>query len=555
MKMKASLWSTVLVLLLSTLLFPITTLAVTPTLSVFVGEKKPIETVIQLTTLKKEAEGLKVKWVSSDNKIAEMDYSNSIVGKAKGNVTLTGKINDVAVTQINVKVSSNVKGVKVDKPTLALKTGDTNQLMATVIPINPNEYFKDSVKWTSSDPKIVQVYSNGKIRAIGVGKVTITGTTVDGGFKANAVVTVSSGVTGIQAPKELSLNVGEVKELGATITTNSNTSQNISYVVTKKEIAKVDTKGKVTGLKEGSTTVTLKSLDGKYSKTMTIKVISNIDSLAMGNKEGKKMTSLSLKVGEPHQLTAIGSPNSLNGYKIAWTSSDSKIAYIDSRGVVKGLKAGKATITFTLPQELKPLKATITINVVSTVTGVKVNKKTTKINVGAEETLIATVSPSTAYLKDVTWKSSNSGVAMVNSKGVVKGIKAGTATISAITKDGQKVATTTVTVVSLAKGIQVPSTNLKFYMGNTYKFKATVVPDTALVKTISTKLLTKDGSSVVKVTKGKDGEYTLTGLKPGKTQLELKTKDGNFTKVIQIEVLKTPLKVEVYDKNSGKKIN
>lgn len=552
MKKKSALLTAILVLLLSTFLMPITSTAITSTIKVQVGESIPLETMIQLPTLKKEAEGLKVKWTSSDSKVALVNYSNKLEGKSKGTAKLTAKLNDVTVAELNVQVISTVTGVKVDKTALSLKTGDKQVLMATVSPSNA---YQKKVNWTTSDRKVATVY-NGTVNAIGVGKATITATTVDGGYKATTVVSVTSAVTGIQAPNAVSVNVGETKELGATILTNSTSVQKLSYTIGNKEIIRVDVNGKVTGLKEGKTTVVLKSPDGKYSKTMNVTVISNIDSLSIANKDKTKITTLNLKVGEPHQLHALGSPGSLNGYKIAWLASDPKVVTINSKGVVKGLKAGKTTISFMVPQESKSLKVSIVVNVVPTVTGVSLNKKSTKVYVGGEEILIATVQPSNAYLKDVTWKSSNTKVATVSSKGAVKGISAGTVTIQAITKDGEKVASATVTVESLAKGIQVPSTNLKFYLGSPYKFTATVVPDATLVKTISHKLLTKDGSTVVKVEKGKrDGEYVLTGLKAGKTQLELKTKDGNYTKIINIEIMNTPVKVDIIDKNTGKKLN
>lgn len=89
------------------------------------------------------------------------------------------------------------------------------------------------------------------------------------------------------------------------------------------------------------------------------------------------------------------------------------------------------------------------------VTGVTVSPTTTSINVGSTTTLTATVSPSNATNKTVSWSSSNTSVATVNSSGVVSGVAAGSATITVTTQDGGKTATCAVTV-------NAPSTITKY---------------------------------------------------------------------------------------------
>lgn len=81
------------------------------------------------------------------------------------------------------------------------------------------------------------------------------------------------------------------------------------------------------------------------------------------------------------------------------------------------------------------------------VQSVSLNKTSTSINVGSNETLVATVAPSNANDKSVTWSSSNSSIATVDSTGKVTGIAQGTATITVTTTDGEKTATCSVTVV------------------------------------------------------------------------------------------------------------
>ena len=82
-------------------------------------------------------------------------------------------------------------------------------------------------------------------------------------------------------------------------------------------------------------------------------------------------------------------------------------------------------------------------------TKVTLNCKTTTLNTGLTTTLIPTISPSNATNKSVTWKSSNTKIATINSEGLIKGIKAGKAIITVTTVDSKKTAKCTVTVKSI----------------------------------------------------------------------------------------------------------
>jgi uncharacterized protein YjdB len=97
--------------------------------------------------------------------------------------------------------------------------------------------------------------------------------------------------------------------------------------------------------------------------------------------------------------------------------------------------------------------------VVVSVTGISLNKSTASINVGSYEVLAATVLPDEAANKDVTWTSSNPEVATVT-EGVVIGISAGSAAITAITVDGERKAVCAVSVTAVSGGEIVGSGQL-----------------------------------------------------------------------------------------------
>ena len=121
-------------------------------------------------------------------------------------------------------------------------------------------------------------------------------------------------------------------------------------------------------------------------------------------------------------------PSSLTDKTVTWKSSNTKIATVSSTGKVTGVKAGTANITCT--SKATGLKATCTV----TVGYVKLEKTEVVVEKGKTLTLKATVYPSLLSDKTVTWKSSDTKIATVSTAGKVKGVKAGTATITATSK-------------------------------------------------------------------------------------------------------------------------
>ena len=113
-------------------------------------------------------------------------------------------------------------------------------------------------------------------------------------------------------------------------------------------------------------------------------------------------------------------------------------------------------------------------------TGVTLNKTSATLNTGQTLQLSATVAPSNATDKSVSWTTSNSSVASVNSNGLVTAIASGTATISVTAKDGsEKSASCSVTVIELVDSIGFDKTSLVLYNDETATITATVFPETA----------------------------------------------------------------------------
>lgn len=141
------------------------------------------------------------------------------------------------------------------------------------------------------------------------------------------------------------------------------------------------------------------------------------------------------------------SPKSAKTYKLKYKTSNKKIATISKNGIIRAKKKGTVTIT-AIAKNNKKAKATMTLTVGKVVKTLKFKEGTKKtVTAGSKFTLHPTYKPKDAATKAVTWKSSNTKVATVSSKGKVTTKKDGTVTITATAKDaGKKKATFKVTV-------------------------------------------------------------------------------------------------------------
>jgi len=184
-------------------------------------------------------------------------------------------------------------------------------------------------------------------------------------------------------------------------------------------------------------------LAGKVVTLPGTVIVSSASTVACtGVTLSKKMASM--KVGTTMQISAIVAPSDATDKTVKWTSSNTKVATVTSAGKVTAKSAGSAKITVKTTDGAKTASCAVTVT--QPVTGVKLSKATATILKGKTLKLTATVLPSTASNKKVTWKSTSTAIATVSTLGVVAGKKAGIATITVTTVDGKKTAKCKVTV-------------------------------------------------------------------------------------------------------------
>jgi len=156
-------------------------------------------------------------------------------------------------------------------------------------------------------------------------------------------------------------------------------------------------------------------------------------------------TTVTVGLGTTQQLNATIAPANATNQNVTWTSSNTAVATVNASGLVTAVAAGTATITVKTVDGNKTATSAITVATIPVVS-VAVSPTSASLYAGNTQQLTATVSPTNATNKNVTWSSSNTSVATVNSSGLVTAVAAGSATITATTQDGNKTSSATITV-------------------------------------------------------------------------------------------------------------
>ena len=382
-----------------------------------------------------DANNKTVKWTTSDSSVATVSSAGEVKGVKRGTATITATAADGSGKKAtcSVTVKQPVTSLTLNKTALTLNNGKTATLTATVGPSNANN---KTVKWTTSNSAVATVSSTGVVKGLKRGTATITATAADGsGKKAACKVTVTKLVTSLTLNKTvLPLQPKKTEKLTATVSPSDADNKTVKWTTSNSAVATVNSNGKVTAKGKGTAIIKATAADGSgENATCTVTVVTpkkSVSSVTLNKR------SLTMQVGKTQTLSVTVKPTNADIRNVIWTSSNTKVATVDSKGKVKAIGKGTATITATAADGSGKNAACKVTVVKKIVTGVTIKCKANTVKVKKTLTLTATVQPTNADIKDVTWKSSNTKVATVDSNGKVCGIKKGTVTITATAKDG-----------------------------------------------------------------------------------------------------------------------
>ena len=455
-----------------------------------------------------------VYWSASNTSVATVNSYGLVTANGAGTSSITAKSGDKTATCVVTVAQKviDVTSVTLDRTALSLTEGDTFQLSATVKPLNASD---PTVTWTSSNTSVATVDSDGVVTAVKEGSATVTAKAGDKTATCSVHVTKKAvPVTSVSLNKtSLSLTEQDTYQLTATVKPDDATDKTVTWSSTNTAVATVSSSGLVTAVKEGSANIVAKA-GGKTANCMVdvaMKVVP-VTSVSLSN------TSIALTETETFQLTATVNPSNATDKTVTWSSSNPTVATVSGNGLVTAVKEGSATITAKAGDKTATCKVSVAQKVIA-VSSVTLNK--TSLSLTEQDTfqLTATVNPSDATDKTVTWTSSNYSIATVDGNGLVTAVAAGSATITA--QAGDKRATCTVTVnkkPNPATSITLDYSSLQLARGTTFTLQATVLPEDADNKTVTWSTSNKNIATVDKngnVTAVKAGNATITATCSG----------------------------------------
>lgn len=431
--------------------------------------------------------------------------TTAIKGIEKGSKKLSYVYKEIPIT-----VVVPVSGIKMNVSSKELNINDSCYLSTIVTPSTAEA---PKIKWSSSNSKVALVDNEGKVSAIGVGSCNITAKTVglSKNYSTTCKLTVVSKPTSIKVEDDFYVGINEKHKIVYSLLP-SNVQKEYSVVTftsSNKKVATVNTAGVVTGVKAGNVKVTIKS------KSTGVKAVVNIVVKEV-KVTGVKVdpNKVNLVVGDSKVVSAVISPESAYNQNVDWFSTDKSIATVNDDGLIKAKKDGTCVV-YCVTEDGK-YKGTCNVTVTKIpVKSISFSKYTTKMYPGDKYTFVAKVTPSNASFKTVTWLSSNTSVASIDSNGTVYAKKAGTTTITAICDE--KIKTVTLNVVNYVPVISI-SSNLKsvsINKGKTKKLTYVINPAKATDKTVTytssnSKYVTVSNTGVVKGIKKGSAYVTIT---------------------------------------------
>ncbi len=346
------------------------------------------------------------------------------VTMAKTGVQAGESATATAEVEVKVPVVIMPSAVSLNTADVVLTPGHTTQLVATIAPANATS---TSVSYTSNNPYVATVDANGLVTAKKGGTAVITATTSNGlstTCKIHvATIKLNASSTKLQVKKSSSSLEVESQTYDKDAISEV-TSSNTKVLKTSHKGSKITMKAQK---KTGTVTVTVRMTSGA---TATCKVTVQKGKVVTKNLTINHKKATILK-GKTLKLEAERDPITATE-KITWSSSNTKVATVNSKGKVTAKGEGKATITAETSNG-KKVKCKITVKVPT----VKLRKTSGTVKV--KKTLqiqIKSTYPANDTVK--SYKSSNSKVAKVNSDGTVLGVKKGKATITVTMESGAK---------------------------------------------------------------------------------------------------------------------
>lgn len=495
----------------------------------------------------------RLTWISSDTGIATVVDSSAATPSAQVTarkpgtavITAVNAANNVYATCV-VTVQQPITGLDIGVAKKKYTTYDTTLPQGFVFMealYQPSNATEKDFKWDSSDKTVATVDETGKVTLLKEGSTYIS--VASSKYTAFCILNIiSKPISTITVePTELKMVRGDSRTIKATFNPVDATNTTLVWSSLDEKVAKVDATGKVTATGPGSTYINVEAAlaDSSGNKAKNIIKVTVRDRLTSIDFESR---TTYINVGGSKQIEIIYKPDKDVNKKVTFTSSDDSIFKVtpgstDGACVIQGIAEGQAVLSCISEDLGQAGVKTCTVHVTASTVEAKdfvLTPAAETVYIGATLQLVKTFTPNNATNQNVTWSSSDSGIASVTSLGLVRGVKEGKVTVSAVYTDTKNkvplIRTSTIEVKPVPINVTdfdvTPDTqNIK--VGDKFSLTPVFTPNNASNKNVEYQSLDE---GVVKVSE--KGE--VTGVGAGDAIIQCQAEDGGFIATCMVHV-------------------
>ena len=450
-----------------------------------------------------------LNWSIEDESIATIDGMGIITANKVGKTKIHAKMADKTY-ECEISVTGGIEFIDDTINVLCNSTLPVDSLLSNV----SSNALRSSLTFESANTDIVEISGDNLIsKSIGSTKVIVSSPYLNKNYEVNIIVTYEFSVL-----DNVNLLVGDSLELTSTM---DPVDLEVNWTSSNPDIVSVDEKGKITALNIGSAQITAKVVNGS-SYTSNINITLPLSLEVTENVIVKDKIPVKLIVPEGMKVSDFDS--------VEWVSSDESIATIDQSGMATGISAGTTQISAKV--KYKNFEQTYTANLtVGNITLQSISIKSTKdtIDLSSSDrtaTLSLELNPSDATgLSDITWKSLNESVGIIDKNG--KFIATGTGSTIIQAELNGKTADYVITVTKSIKSVEIKFDYEQITVGNEYQADLIINPEGATDNveiewiTSDPDIITVDENGLVKAIKkgtakltakikGFEAEYEIT---------------------------------------------
>lgn len=480
-----------------------------------------------------DASETSMTWTSLDTKVAKVSNTGlitavgvgttNIVVKANVAYDTTNNPNKFAEAVITVNVRNKLNSIKFASAPIYIAAGNSQKIDVV---FNPAKDVNTNLTWSVSDTSIIKVSKDGVLTGVTQGDAVLHVIAEDiGGAGITTQVHVEPkpvyATDFVLSPDKETIHVGDVYTLEKSFSPSGVTETNLTWDTSDANIATVD-EGVVTAKAVGEVVISAVYTDAPNGKPITRSCSFKVEPpIVYATDFSVSPASENILVGGTFNINPVFTPTDTTNKNVDYQSLDTGVATVDNNGVVKGVGAGDVLIVCVA--EDGGFRSECAVHVENAIQ-FSLNPSVRELAVGHSFTPVKVTKPSNAS-KTAKWKSSNTAIATVNSKGKVKGKRIGTCTITCTLTNYNQSAKCIVKVRKLNSKVKFDKTNIRIGVGQTYTIKRTVWSNASTTpklswKTSNKRILTVNSSGKIK------------GIRVGLAKITAITKDKIHAKAV-----------------------